>query len=146
MSDLYETIICQKIAKIFEECSDNVVIFVKEWLNSSVNKLIINMNPAIISQSPNYIKDAFYDEVGTLPSTKESLNPDNMYWLGYILTYIQYNYKVNGESLWENYDIIGALSSADVLHTLSNKTASETILFDYKKANKAKMKVFGDYI
>ena len=146
MNDLFETIICQKVAKIFENCNKNVFLFTDKWLNSNLNKNIIEKNPAIISQGYQYILNMFFDEVGTLQSTSENLNKDNMFWFGYILTYIQFNYNIVGPELWDKYEVINALSSADVLHTLSNKIAAETILHDYDKAPIAKLKVFGDYM
>ena len=143
MNDLYKTILCEKVARLFEMVDYNVILFPEMWLKSEINRKIIEMNPAIISQSTHYWLECFLENI-SIPKTVENVNKDAMFWLGYILTYIQFETDMPGDVLWDKYNIPRVLACYDVLHTVSNKVASEMIRKDFLKSNEAEMQVFGE--
>ena len=127
MDDFRQIICCNKVARLFEAIDYDEIQFIKDWLHSEVNRQIIELEPAVISQGILYWKECFSEEY---PLRKEDrkIIPDAMFWLGYILTYMQYSYSMTGVELWDRYDIIEVLKFYDVLHTQSSKIASEDIM------------------
>lgn len=79
--DVFELLCCMKAGYVFANCSLNVVELPKAWLNSSVNQLICDRNPAFISQGADYWLECFLEECNgkVLPSEEEDLH-DLLEW------------------------------------------------------------------
>lgn len=57
---------------------------------------------------------------------------DDMYWLGYLLTYWSFFDGTSGKDILKKYNVCKILDEYDVLHTLSVKTALKKIQEDDK--------------
>lgn len=58
---------------------------------------------------------------------------DLMFWLGYMVTYIQFMLDIPPNKVWNEYDMVGFAASYDVLHTLSPKCAAEECFNEHKR-------------
>ena len=135
-----EKAICRKVGNVFALSEGNVIDFPKQWLLSELNRQMLEMEPAIISQSPRYILECFREQ-HPVSKTKEHDTNDIMYWLGYILTFFQFEYSISGKDVWARYDIGAVLENYDVLHTLSSKTAARMIKEEFGKGKRIRDKI-----
>ena len=133
MDDFRQVICCNKVAKLFEIIKYDISQFIEAWLQSEVNRQIIEYEPAVVSQGVLYWKELFSEEYPNMSIKEGTANPDAKFWIGYILTYMQYTYHLTGEEIWNRYNILDALDMYDVLHTQSSKIACEDIMKNYIK-------------
>ena len=136
MIDFEEKAVCRLVARMFEIANKNVILFPLVWLQSALNELVIKQQPAVISQSPLYLLESLEDEIhGLVPSKEEPYPSEEMFWLGYILTYTQFDKGLSGKILAAEYDVKRFLANYETLHTLSSQMASDILVEDFKNIN-----------
>ena len=71
-------------------------------------------------------------EVGSSDDTDlPSINDDALHWIGYLMTYWCFYFKITPSYLLEHYDIASIANAYPTLHTLSIKMAISKIQEDY---------------
>lgn len=133
-----EKALCRKIGNVFLRASQMGYLpdaFVESWLCSEEALKIYVKDFNDIAQSPVYILNSLLmeDKAIIFDADKADLYDDLMYWLGYIVTYMQFSLEIPPEDLWCRYDIVSFAGSYEVLHTLSNKNATEECVIEYAK-------------
>ena len=130
--DFYQKAIARKIGNTFRMATENeydIVDFIDKWLSSDVSKRIWEENPIDIAQWAPYQLDSLLielEENGISLKKSDELFPDEMYWMGYLLTYWGFDEQITGPEL-KQYDIVWIFNQYDTLHTTSIEYAINSI-------------------
>ena len=130
-----EKALCRKIANTFEFAGDKKVFppdFIKAWLQSDTAYRIYTKDFNEIAQSPVYIFNSFMLESDFNVKTEDNYD-DILYWVGYMVTYMEFLFELSPADLWSKYDLIGFASAYDTLHTLTTKRAAEECDNEFRK-------------
>lgn len=137
MIDFEEKVVCRKVANIFEMSgtSYDAYGFTAMWLNSENAKRLVEFDINDVAQSPLYLYKRFIEENTDL---KYLINEDYdmsdvMYWIGYIITWIYYDEKIELSKILEIFDIKKMMCCYDTLHMLSTVHAIEEIKVNFRK-------------
>lgn len=109
--------------------------FIPKWCSSETFQSILDFDETLCSQAKSYILRMFEKEYEDNLPDIDSDSPvydDDMYWIGYLLTYWCFEENVSGKDIIEQYDVCKILDEFDVLHTLSIKSAIIKIREDDK--------------
>ena len=137
--EFFELKLIEKIGKVFacamQEKRYNRYQFVQKWCSSETCQAIFEFDETLCSQAKSYILRTFENEYESdLPEIDDTspFYEDDMYWLGYLLTYWHFSDGITGKEILEKYDVSKALDEYVVLHTLSIKAAMDKIREDDK--------------
>ena len=128
----YQKAIARKIGSTFKyasECGYDICEFTHAWLESNVCTRIFHENPIDLAQWAPYQLDSLLIELkeqGKSISKSDINLPDEMYWLGYTLTYWGFQDKLTGKEL-SQCDVVWLINLYDVLHTTSTEYAIDNI-------------------
>ena len=134
--DFIELNLCDKVGKILIEAKklytgSSFCMFLK-WMASDIFNEIIIGNSIYCSQAKTYVARCFIMEVGSSDDTNlPSINDDALHWIGYLMTYWCFSFKLTPSYLLEHYDIASIVNAYPTLHTLSIKMAISKIQEDY---------------
>lgn len=131
-----EKALCRKIARMFEIAGErgySAKELPEKWLNSQTALRIYDKDFNEIAQSPVYILNSLNMENAVIKDMSGTDYADLLYWLGYMLTYIEFFRELPPQKLWDMFDIIRFAESYDVLHTLSSKRAAEECMEEYRR-------------
>ena len=135
--DFCELKLSEKIGDVFSiamrDRKYNRYQFLNKWCNSETCEAVFDFDETLVSQARSYILRVFEKEFeDNLPELDEdsSIYEDDLYWIGYLITYWHFYEGISGKEIWGKYDICRSLDSFDVLHSMSIKTAIEKIKED----------------
>lgn len=128
----YQKAIARKIGNTFKLATEEgyePVEFAHTWLCSDVATRIFEENPIDLAQWAPYQLDSLLIELGEqgrqLTKTDKHF-PEEMYWIGYVLTYWGFRDKLSGKEL-NQCDIVWMINQYDILHTTSVEYAIDAI-------------------
>ena len=130
-----EKALCRKIANVFELAGKkgyDVVSITNSWIHSNTALRIYNKDFNEIAQSPVYIFNSFKKEASLSKKNNDEDFNDLLFWLGYMITYIEFYKELSPEEISKKYDILRFAESYAVLQTLSAKRAAEECEEEYK--------------
>lgn len=107
--------------------------FARKWCESNICKAVADFDETLCSQAKSYILRMFEAECnGNLPDIDNDSYwyQEDMYWLGYLITYWSFFDGTSGLDIARKYDICKILDEYDALHTLSLKSAIDKIQED----------------
>lgn len=147
--EFIELKLIEKIADIFaramRERKYNRYQFLEKWCASETCQAVFDFDETLCSQAKSYILRTFEKEYeNNLPDIDEDspLYEDDMYWMGYVITYwyfmeelegIEESKRITGKQMLKEYDMCKALDEYDVLHTISVKAAIRKIKEDDRR-------------
>ena len=108
-------------------------------MNSKVADNIYIRDFKDIAQNYVYLFNSLMLERKIELSGKVSAYTDILFWLGYMVTYLEFFLELSPKELWEQYDIVRYAQNYEVLHTLSSKNATEEFISEYKKCLSANL-------
>ena len=144
--NFFQKAIARKIGNTFKLATNegyDVVEFTHAWLCSEVAERIFQENAIDVAQWANYQLDSLMIELEekgmTISKSKKSF-PDEMYWVGYLLTYWEFMDHVPGKEL-NSCDVVWLINQYDTLHTTSVEYAISEIKehMEYEKENCAEL-------
>lgn len=131
-----EKALCRKIARMFEIAGKrgySVQDLSEKWLCSDTALRIFNKDFNEIAQSPVYVLNSLSMEKSVYKDGSGEKYEELLFWLGYIITYIEFFTNLTPREVWNKYDIIRFAESYDVLHTLSSKRAAEECIEEFHR-------------
>lgn len=140
--DFYQKAIARKVGNTFRLAAEEgyaPLAFCDYWLHSDVARRLWDENPRDVAEWALYQLESLRLELSEngkqLPTGKGEPFPEEMYWLGYLLTYWGFAEEISGPELAEKYEMDWILSQYDTLHTVSIEYAIETIkaYFEYER-------------